>query len=977
MNSRLEGAGTGSHAQPLDRSIEGVARVNLRYLTPNSHFWQGAAQGVAAWLREISISGADLSVLLPQAIHQTLFRQAWQRQAPAAGVLPRLLTLPQLLALEAIQKARWPRHVELDALELALRLQGDAYLPQAYRAPTQFAGRLALARDVLRLREHLAQEAEGRQAPVSGEAGRDTEDGAWMLRLAQQGGSAAWPDEADAIQSWCAAQRGALALVLAEPPDARQRCLLRAAQRHGLPVLLLQAGFGCAFGLALARASACAGTVDDMPQALHRRGEGRAAGDWADATPQRFSARAARLFAARVQWGAGGTLEAQAQAIVARVLARRASQPGARIAIIALDRRLTRRVNALFNRLGLPVRDEAGWRLSTTRAAAGLQAVLDTWPEGAGSDAVLDLLKQAGVGAAAGLGAADLAALEAEVRAARLLDVPAWRAWARQQPEPVSRRHVLALDHVQRALHAVRHVTGRQSVSSWSQALRETLDLLGMRRAWQGDAAGRQLLALLASQGDVQPLARTLRIDMKTYADWLRQAIEAAVFRPEPVDEAVGDDRGMPVHVLALRDALLRPWDLCVLAGADAENFPAVADAPGRLGDQACAQLGLPVRSARRRQALRAAVLLVLGSRSLAVFEAPPRPDHPGPSPLLQLWRWALGEPAAQAPDAEDWRPLLGPGQASGSARAHGGESLAPRATPSAPDDIPARWSPSAYADLRACPYRFFARRVLRLGEDEDLLPDYSKRDFGNTLHRILERFHREEPGRDPRDHGDLLDRIAAEDWEAAGALAEPFAAVWPAVRDNYLDWLQGWRALGWQTSGEEQAMARVVEQDDAGAALRLEGRIDRIDRRGRERFALDYKTGNPQALKARMQRPGEDTQLLCYALLLGADAPQEPRDAGAAPIGAGYLVVSERRDPEHTDPATALMWAPEALREQSMLLAEQMRRDWRALRAGHAMPALGEPPVCDHCEARGLCRRDHRPAADAAASAQELSATP
>ena len=431
----------------------------------------------------------------------------------------------------------------------------------------------------------------------------------------------------------------------------------------------------------------------------------------------------------------------------------------------------------------------------------------------------------------------------------------------------------------------------------------------------------------------------------------------------------------MPVHVLALHDALLRPWDLCVLAGADAENFPAVADAPGRLGDRACAQLGLPVRSARRRQALRAAALLVLGSRSLAVFEAPPRPDHPGPSPLLQLWRWALGEHAArpQAPAVGDWRPLPAASHAFGGAQARGAESPVPSAAPDAPDDIPARWSPSAYADLRACPYRFFARRVLRLGEDDDLLPDYSKRDFGNTLHRILERFHREEAGLDPQGHGDLLDRIAAEDWEAAGALAEPFAAVWPAVRDNYLDWLQGWRALGWQTSGEEQAMARVVEQDDAGAVLRLEGRIDRIDRRGRERFALDYKTGNPQALKARMQRPGEDTQLLCYALLLGADVPQEPRDGSAAHIGAGYLVVSERRDPEHTDPATALMWAPAELREQSMLLADQMRRDWRALRAGHAMPALGEPPVCDHCEARGLCRRDHRPAADAAASAQDL----
>jgi ATP-dependent helicase/nuclease subunit B len=185
-------------------------------------------------------------------------------------------------------------------------------------------------------------------------------------------------------------------------------------------------------------------------------------------------------------------------------------------------------------------------------------------------------------------------------------------------------------------------------------------------------------------------------------------------------------------------------------------------------------------------------------------------------------------------------------------------------------------------------------------------------------------------------------------------------------VRDNYLDWLQAWRAQGWETQSEEQSLRRVIDRDADpadeadGDTLRLEGRIDRIDRRGAERYALDYKTGDPQALRLRMRRYAEDTQLLCYALLLGADAP----DANASPasVAAGYLVVSERRDPEHTDTATELSWAPDDLREQSAQLLAQMRRDWRALRTGQAMPALGEPPLCDHCEARGLCRRDHRP---------------
>jgi ATP-dependent helicase/nuclease subunit B len=41
-------------------------------------------------------------------------------------------------------------------------------------------------------------------------------------------------------------------------------------------------------------------------------------------------------------------------------------------------------------------------------------------------------------------------------------------------------------------------------------------------------------------------------------------------------------------------------------------------------------------------------------------------------------------------------------------------------------------------------------------------------------------------------------------------------------------------------------------------------------------------------------------------------------------------------------------------------LLVDGLAADLHALRAGAGATALGEGDVCRHCEARGLCRRDH-----------------
>jgi ATP-dependent helicase/nuclease subunit B len=51
----------------------------------------------------------------------------------------------------------------------------------------------------------------------------------------------------------------------------------------------------------------------------------------------------------------------------------------------------------------------------------------------------------------------------------------------------------------------------------------------------------------------------------------------------------------------------------------------------------------------------------------------------------------------------------------------------------------------------------------------------------------------------------------------------------------------------------------------------------------------------------------------------------------------------------EHADVATS-----------AAALVEGLAEDLRSLRDGAALPPLGEGSACDHCDARGLCRRDH-----------------
>ena len=100
------------------------------------------------------------------------------------------------------------------------------------------------------------------------------------------------------------------------------------------------------------------------------------------------------------------------------------------VAIAATDRALTRRILAMLATETVAIRDENGWILSTTRAAARLMAYLKACTWNASTDSVMDFLKNSDTHV---LEAEELATLEKAVRKANRASWASWVALINQE----------------------------------------------------------------------------------------------------------------------------------------------------------------------------------------------------------------------------------------------------------------------------------------------------------------------------------------------------------------------------------------------------------------------------------------------------------------------------------------------------------------------------------------------------------------
>ena len=587
------------------------------------------------------------------------------------------------------------------------------------------------------------------------------------------------------------------------------------------------------------------------------------------------------------------------------------------LALVSSDRALTRRVRALLHSRGVQMRDETGWKLSTSQAGAAVMALVKACAWSVGSDAVLAWLKLAPAFAPL------VPPLEACLRAdhTRL-----WRDAARG-PALGKRADVLAL--VQRINRVREGLQGRARFSQWLAALRAALQDSGMWDGLLADSAGLlavQALCLSPAPGqpdvlhglDDAPWSQT-PLAPSDFSAWVQASLEGRNFSPPyPAREEV--------VILPLNQTLGRPFAAAVLLGCDADNLKCAPDSAGLLTPRQQAALGLPLREELER-ATRSAWDHVLTQPYCDVFwrksSASGEPQQP--SPLVQLLQLDGGAAVSAGADArmEQTLEVHTPAQ--------------PR--PHAPELLPSRLSQGAYEDLRNCPYRFFAIRQLGLSARDELDTDPGKREFGLWLHEVLRRFHTEQdldllplPQRSARLDA-LADAVALEHGMDEAEFL-PFRACWPQLRQAYLDWLE---------SHEQSARFAQAEAscEQLVGALVLQGRLDRIDRLPNgTALVLDYKTETLDKTKNRVKNPLEDTQMAFYAALLGGQQVQ-----------GQYLNMSDQGVVTPI-PAKDLERARDAL-------LRGVESDMARIATGAALPALGEGAACDYCAARGLCRKD------------------
>jgi len=619
------------------------------------------------------------------------------------------------------------------------------------------------------------------------------------------------------------------------------------------------------------------------------------------------------------------------------------------IAVVVQDRLVARRLRALLERAQVQVQDETGW----TFATLSVSTVLMRWLEAVQGDFyyqdVLDLLKSPYLFA----------------------ENPLLRKQAAYQFEQLVRRHgvvahlqdfiavaereatelIQPLARLRQAARAMPNKGAR--LSDWLHALNESLDILGVIKGWYQDAAGQQLMQLLALwQEELQ--SDTTSCSFAEWRRWLSQQLDLNTYRDLSVDSPV-----LFTHLPATR---WRSFDAVLLLGSDAMHLPAPVNAGQWFNDAVRATLGLPLSCAQQRQVRDDLLsLLAMNGTVLVTWQASKNGEPNLLSPHLVMLRalhllafdgdlmeTELGDLVEFAQvRCED--PGVGietarvfPAQLRGEAPSCCVKDAGVMPRPVVPAElIPQKISPSGYNALVACPYQFYARHVLHLNELDEVREDLDKRDYGTWVHAVLQRFHEQIPQlaqHDKNEAEEVLRRISDEVFAEALAhdyLAQAWLLRWQTLIPAYLDWQLENEAAGWRYQGSEVPFEIEVAEN-----LLLRGRLDRVDvyLDDPENLAvIDYKTQSIQILKNKLKEPGEDVQLACYAHVQAA--------------GAASFVSLE-------DDTVLAVSPTEDISDLAQLNIERLQTVFVQIREGAGLPAHGAEKICAYCEMRGLCRR-------------------
>jgi len=614
--------------------------------------------------------------------------------------------------------------------------------------------------------------------------------------------------------------------------------------------------------------------------------------------------------------------------------------PGS-IALVALDRVAARRVRALLERARILVRDDTGWKLSTTSAAGVVMRLFDLGANGFHHRDLLDWLKSPftlhGFAGKAYL----VETIEKVIRSRGIVEglgpiVLALHEAAAARADQSQARAIECLQSLE--AHANRLSGATSTIGAFAQALQDALADLGMRNALAADPVGADVLEVL---DDLQARAiASTAIGRIRFAPAEFRAMVAARFEEETVEAGAVDS---PISMVSLAATTLRDFDAAVLIGADAAHLPAPPADWFFFSNAVRADLGLPGRrEATREQFENLAALLVRVPRVTAIWCSRDDDEPRAISPWLARLRavaHAAGSDPLQSARLPEQRVEATPTE---------------RPAPSALLRLPAELSATQYQSLVECPYQFYARHLLRLRKLDDVSEEPSPNEYGKAVHEVLAEFHLEWRDKDLRRVSD--EELAASLSRHANLVFEPLVERRPRMlglrrqfdetQVAYLAWLRKRVGDGWSFEGAEVELRSEFEVDASGVrSIELKGRIDRVDVRDGEVEVLDYKARRRQQLSEDLTLAGENVQLPFYGLLYPGNVTR-----------ASFVFLqrtSDRQDQVGTQPPRQpYSQLVEALRIR-------LRGDLARIAGGEPLPALGNEVVCEWCEMRGVCRRD------------------
>ncbi|MDO7842772.1 double-strand break repair protein AddB [Sphingomonas immobilis] len=546
-------------------------------------------------------------------------------------------------------------------------------------------------------------------------------------------------------------------------------------------------------------------------------------GRWTDlpAAERRLSGIAAAELATPAE-------EAQA---IALALREALETPGRTAALVTPDRALARRVAAHCGRWNIAIDDSAGRPLSILPSGTLLTALAEAAAQRFAPLPLLTLLKHPLVrsGETRGAWLEGVRKLDRVLRGPRpAAGLDGIDAHLADPPERERRRRAEAAAWwpEARALLAPAEAVfmgGPAPLGALVAMLRDTAQALCGDFLWSGPAgraAADFLSEVEARAGDGPALfdPAELAVLLKTLMD------EIAVRPPQG-----GHPR---LAIYGLIEARLQTSDLMILGGLNEGTWPGNPAPDPWLAPRIRAALGLP--GLERGIGMAAHDLAsALGAPQALLTRA--RRDATQPAIASRFWLrlealagegWARG----RATSLEHWtRALDDPGV----------HDPAERPEPMPPAILrPKRIAVTDVDRLKADPYAFYAKRILRLAALDPVDADPSAAWRGTAVHDILEQWAR----------GDQVPEtlhaaaLAMLDDERTHPMMR---ALWQPRLMQAIDWIAG------KIAAQEDIGRKIVAVEKDGAidiaGVRLTGKFDRIDRFADGTLAvIDYKTGAP-----------------------------------------------------------------------------------------------------------------------------------